>query len=346
MKLHNGTHVSNGERMNRTGAAVAPPELFQSLVEGTSTSEPSGPGDETEIAAVRIAYAKRAEPTGHVPAPHPEQPSKAEAAAAPALLSFTDLLGERLAFERAGVRLYDALLSKHDAYGSWKGGPSRSDLEEIRADELGHFLLLNQTAQDLGADPTAVTPSANLQAVLSKGWGAALADPRTDLKDGLEVVLAAELVDNDCWETLSDFAAGLGRGDLVQAFADAVEDERDHLRRVRAWLGNAFAAKLGEAGGEGAAGNPFQRRANQRDRLMVEALREGEEPSEAQAARAASTKAPRARSTTRNAASGAKKTAGARMRGKAAKAPARKTGTATNKSNKTTKGRAKARSKR
>ena len=36
-----------------------------------------------------------------------------------------DKLGERLAFEHAGARLYEALLSKHRAYGSFDGRPER-----------------------------------------------------------------------------------------------------------------------------------------------------------------------------------------------------------------------------
>jgi hypothetical protein len=42
-----------------------------------------------------------------------------------------DKLGERLAFERSGTRLYEALVSKHDAFGSFSGGPSREDLEHV-----------------------------------------------------------------------------------------------------------------------------------------------------------------------------------------------------------------------
>ena len=35
-----------------------------------------------------------------------------------------DKIGERLAFERTGTRLYEALVSKHEAFGSFPGGPS------------------------------------------------------------------------------------------------------------------------------------------------------------------------------------------------------------------------------
>ena len=50
-----------------------------------------------------------------------------------------DKLGERLAFERAGTRLYEALVSKYDAYGSFTGGPSRDDLEHVMQEEYRRY---------------------------------------------------------------------------------------------------------------------------------------------------------------------------------------------------------------
>ena len=84
---------------------------------------------------------------------------------------FLDKLGARLAFERMGTRLWEALLSKFDSYGSFTGGPTRDELERIATEEFEHFRLLNEAMIGLGADPTVVTPSANLQANLSKAAG-------------------------------------------------------------------------------------------------------------------------------------------------------------------------------
>src|SRR5215208_7192398 len=50
---------------------------------------------------------------------------------------------------------------------SLTGGPSREDLQQILDDEFNHFTMLTQTMEQLGGDPTAVTPSANLHATLS-----------------------------------------------------------------------------------------------------------------------------------------------------------------------------------
>jgi hypothetical protein len=115
---------------------------------------------------------------------------------------FLDKLGERLAFERAGTRLYDALLSKYDAYGSFTAGPSRDDLEHVREEEYRHCTLLQAAIAQLGGDPTTVTPSANLQATAAHGVQQVVVDPRTTLLQSLEAALIAELTDNACWKAL------------------------------------------------------------------------------------------------------------------------------------------------
>jgi len=149
---------------------------------------------------------------------------------------FIDKLGERLAFERGGVRLYETLVSKYDAYGSFSGGPSRGDLRQILNDEFSHFAMLTQAIEQLGGDPTAVTPSANLHATLSMGIIQVLTDPRTTLLQSLEGILLAELADNACWEALSGLARLAGEEKLKERFLRAYTAEQQHLEKVRDWL--------------------------------------------------------------------------------------------------------------
>jgi rubrerythrin len=265
----------NGDvrHVNRTGALLSP-ALTAQLMEGARHTEPSAKGDGEELARVRVSYATQAEPVGSIPPPPTIKgvlKSAAKALTGKQALVFADKLGERLAFERSGTRLYDSLLSKFDAYGSWEGGPSRKDLQRIRADEHAHFTLVKQAIEQLGADPTAVTPSANLHAVASMGLGSVLADPRTDLRDGLEVVLIAELVDNDGWENLIDLARTMGHQDLADAFEQALGDEQQHLRRVRRWLANAISeAAIGKVS------EPFVERALAREERTVARMRDQE----------------------------------------------------------------------
>jgi rubrerythrin len=149
---------------------------------------------------------------------------------------FMDKLGERLAFERSGTRLYEALVSKHEVDGGFDGGPARRDLIDILNEEHRHFALLIEAMTEMGGDPTAMTPSADLAATASEGIVKVITDPRTSLFQGLEAILVAELTDCEGWRALNDLADQLGEQDLVEQFTAAERIEQDHLAKVRRWL--------------------------------------------------------------------------------------------------------------
>ena len=90
---------------------------------------------------------------------------------------------------------------------------------------LGREQILRDAIETLGGDPTVVTPSADVVGVAGSGWVQALTDPRTTLTEALKVVLAAELADNDGWETLVEVAAGLEQEELAAQFREAASDE-------------------------------------------------------------------------------------------------------------------------
>jgi hypothetical protein len=234
---------------NLTGITAAP-QRSQEMLAGMEEFPPTSQGSVQDIAQVRIAYAQLAEPLGSVPLP-PTLKGKAEAAVQaikgenPTL--FLDKLGERLAFERSGTRLYEALVSKYDAFGSFTGGPGRDDLEHVRQGEYRHFTLLQSAIEQLGVDPTAVTPSANLQTTAAHGIHEVIVDPRTTLLQSLEAALIVELADNACWEALIELAQEAGEDALVQQFQEALKNEQDHLAKVQAWV----AAGQGRARNEG-----------------------------------------------------------------------------------------------
>jgi rubrerythrin len=135
------------------------------------------------------------------------------------------------------------LISKHEAFGSFTGGPSKADLEHIHEEEYRHFTMLQAAIEQLGGDPTAVTPAANLSATASQGIPKVIVDPRTTLLQSLEAILVAELSDNACWETLVELAQQAGENDLTQQFEQALADEQDHLRKVRTWLASGQGRK-------------------------------------------------------------------------------------------------------
>jgi rubrerythrin len=229
-------HATAG--MNRTGMAAAP-QRTQEMLAGMEEFPPSSQGSAEDLAQVRIAYAQAAEPLGSVPLPanltgNGTSAAKVAKGAPPLLLM--DKLGERLAFERTGTRLYEALVSKHEAFGSFAGGPSRDDLEHIRHEEFQHLTLLQSVIEQLGGDPTAVTPSADLHATAAHGIQMVIVDPRTTLLQSLEAMLIAELADHACWEALVALAQEAGEDALVEPFEQAHTTEQEHLDKVQAWL--------------------------------------------------------------------------------------------------------------
>jgi rubrerythrin len=223
---------------NRTGMAAAP-QRGEEMLAGMEEFPPSSQGSAEDLAQVRIVYAQAAEPLGSVPLPADVKgrgTSAAKAAKGAPPLLLMDKLGERLAFERTGTRLYEALVSKHEAFGSFAGGPSRDDLEHIRHEEFKHFTLLQSVIEQLGGDPTTVTPSADLHATAAHGINMVIVDPRTTLLQLLEAILIAELADHACWEALVALAQEAGEDALVEPFEQAHATEQEHLDKVQAWL--------------------------------------------------------------------------------------------------------------
>ena len=161
------------------------------------------------------------------------------------LLALVDQLAERLAFERTGTRLYEALLAKLEATDEREEGPTRVQLLRIRDDELAHFGLLTAALERLGADPTALSPSADVMAVASSGLLAVVTDPRVTLTEALKAILVAELVDNDAWQLLTELADKVGQDDLATAFRTALAEEQEHLAAVRLWVAASVDAQLG-----------------------------------------------------------------------------------------------------
>lgn len=168
---------------NRTGIATSPIEAKRTI-EASKLVTPDGSLDGQGMELERTTWARQADPIGTVPPPGTMK------GMAKTLLEklqghkptvFIDKIGERLAYERTGVRLYEALLAKFEAAHVHAGGPTRAELEAIRNDEYAHFVLCRDALLKLGADPTAMTPSADVVAVAGLGWIQVLGDPRTTL---------------------------------------------------------------------------------------------------------------------------------------------------------------------
>jgi rubrerythrin len=233
---------------NRTGAATSPLKSLRSKRISRDAVPETGAGDGQLLEAERITWARDASPVGTVPPPGTLKgvvKTAVEIASGHQPTVFIDKLGERLAFERTGARLYEALLAKFEAASVHEGGPTRAELERIRDDERRHVLVVTDALRQLGADPTAMTPSADVIGVASLGWVQVLTDPRTTLTQCLDVMLVAELADNDGWTLLVEIAQSLGFTKLADDLRTALLEEEGHLNDVRAWV---TSASLGQAG--------------------------------------------------------------------------------------------------
>lgn len=237
--------------MNRTGMDMSPMDS-QEVVVGATIMPPSSVGDDSAIANVMAHYARREERVGTMPPPGTLKGAVKAALHAlkgDAPLVLLDKLGERLAFERAGSRLWKGVLSKFDALGSFEGGPTRAEIEQITRDEAEHFLLVASVVRMLGADPTAETPLADVHGVASCGLIKVVTEPRTNLADALEAMLIAELTDNDAWDVLIDMCQGLNDQQVLAQFQAARAAEARHLTMVRSWV---KASVLARGRGDGA----------------------------------------------------------------------------------------------
>lgn len=234
---------------NRTGIALSPVDS-QLLIQGAEEAMPSMEGDESAIDDARTAYAAKGTSIGTMPPPATMKGvggALVDAVKGKNANVFLDKLGERLAFERTGTRLYGALLSKFDASEKLPGGPTRIELEKIKSEEAAHFEMLNEVMTAMGGDPTALTPSADVAAVSSMGLLQVLSDPRMNLKQSLQAILVAELVDNDCWESLIEIARSESDPKIVRRFEQALAEEEIHLENVRRWVRQATMQELGAA---------------------------------------------------------------------------------------------------
>jgi len=213
--------------MNHSGMVIAPDS--EKMLENTELTKTNG-GDETDLAKLRLQYAKEAEPVGSLP--EPQQTGVARV--------LMDKLGERLAFERAGTRLYDALMVKCAADASKI--VSSKEIKHIRDEEAVHFALLGAAIQSLGGDPTAQTPCADVTGVEGQGLMQVVNDPKTTVAQALHAILVAEMTDNAAWEELIELTEQAGNEDLVARFTKARDEEQEHLEKVQGWYKQATLA--------------------------------------------------------------------------------------------------------
>lgn len=237
--------------LNRTGMKASPMvagELLESMDLQEGAPAPSIGADD-----IRTDYMSEAEPVGSVPPPASIKGmfgATAEALLGHRLHVLLDKLGERAAFERSGVRLYDAFLLKLGEFETLPGGMTLEEVRHHRDEEASHLQLLVEAIESLGGDPTTQTPCADVAGVQGMGLLQVMADPRTTLAQCLQTLLSAELTDQASWELLIELNEGFDRDEWTGRFQSALDNETRHAQHVRSWLSAAMSElALGEEGG-------------------------------------------------------------------------------------------------
>lgn len=238
--------------MNKTGIKINPVEATKTA-EGAQnlTSPPPGDGM-SAMSEIRLIYITEADPVGTVPAPTSvkgmfsalmEKFKKGDH-------GFIDKLGERIAFERTGTRLYEALITKYEGSNDKTGFPDLSVLRQFHQEELNHYRLCCEAMEEIGGDATAMTPSADVVGVASFGLLQAVTDPAVNFKQSLEIILLAELADNDSWAMLVEMANSLGLKTIAERFERAKQEEDIHLSTIRSWVKdmNLSSGKVQDSG--------------------------------------------------------------------------------------------------
>jgi hypothetical protein len=223
--------------LNKTGLQMSP-EHMKKMLEVTDLTVPSSEGSDQALAEIRLQYISAAEPVGSVPPPLTIKgmaKTGMKMATGNRPQAFIDKLGERLAFERNGVRLYDALITKFMAQQDIPGSITLDHLNHHRVEEAAHMALVRECIEQLGGDPTVQTPCADVAAVEGSGLMQVITDPRTTFMQSLHAILVAELADNAAWEELVVMARQMGHDDMVARFEEASAHEQEHLEHVKQW---------------------------------------------------------------------------------------------------------------
>jgi len=224
--------------MNRSGIDMAP-QGAEAMVQAVEEFPPTSQGSARTLGELRQSYLSEAEPIATVPVPGTVK--GAVKAGMQKLMGrhaevFIDKLGSRLAFERTGTRLYDALIGKCMVRKDGATMLSMDQLQQFRAEEAAHIGLCWDALRQLGADPTTVTPMADTDAVASIGLMQIITDPRMTIAQSLHAIHVAELADNDGWTLLIKVAKAMGQDDMVARFRQALEEEDRHLAALRQWM--------------------------------------------------------------------------------------------------------------
>jgi bacterioferritin (cytochrome b1) len=144
-----------------------------------------------------------------------------------------DLLLERLTFERAGVKLYDAIIDRIQSSGDAQMKRMLEQLRENRDQEKEHEEWLEEQIRAAGGDPRAMGDLAKLVEQESSGIESVILEGTPEISHMLHALLVAELADNAGWDLLVDLASEAADEKAKREFKKRLHEEEDHLLFTR-----------------------------------------------------------------------------------------------------------------
>jgi len=219
---------------NFTGVQMSPKDTKR-LLDAVNEIHPDVPGDERGMLVERTERAAEADRIGSVPVPGSAKgmlKTGFDMMRGKSPEVFLDKLGERLAYERNGVRLYEAMIAKVKALDT----PDTAlvdTLMHIRNEEHEHMMLVHQAIETLGADPDRADPLRRCRRGHVPGNRQRADDPRTNVDQCLNALLTVELTDNAAWELLIELAQAAGHPNIADSFTKAKTQEDDHLVKIK-----------------------------------------------------------------------------------------------------------------
>jgi len=221
--------------LNKTPTQLHP-LMTKEMIEGYKEFPPKTVDSSVEAFDLRREYIQSSGQLGSVPIPNTTRGVISSSAQFlkgndPSVL--IDKLGQRLAYERSGARLYEAFLTKCNA-----AVPELDTavLEQFHQEEIEHFVLVRDCIIAIGGDPTAQTPCADASGVATMGLMQLMNDPRSSVPQCVEAMLIAELTDVAAWDLLIQLAEKAGLENFVEKFTVAKVAEDRHLVVIKEWL--------------------------------------------------------------------------------------------------------------
>jgi bacterioferritin (cytochrome b1) len=143
-----------------------------------------------------------------------------------------DLLNERLAFERTGVRLYDRILLRMRLSDDRQMERMIDRMQRFRDEEWEHEKWLEEQIRELHGDDHLPTEKSVLVLAETQGIERVVhRDPR--LPHDFHALLTAELADNGGWDLLVRIADEFGDYDAKREFRKRLREEQEHVLFVR-----------------------------------------------------------------------------------------------------------------